>query len=488
MDDFALLSNYVRTGSQQDFAILVNRHANWVYSVCRRHAGDYMAEDVTQAVFATLARKAPRIRQGTSISGWLFKTACYACASARKIERRRCKHEQRAAAMNPEQMPLPASPDGQEILSQLDDALARLPERDRCVILLRFYQGLSHQAAAAVLGISPAAAQRRVSRGVEKLRARLENLPFVLSAGAFEQGLQNHLVITAPPHVISASISVAGAAPSAQAALIMKGALVMKQLYTVKLFGIAACLLALTGTAVWLVLPVHAAPPAPVVTVGKSATPPAPVVKAPAVEFHILADAATANADDLKTMESRLAPGGPGPQAQPGDTIRWIKVQHPEDFDRPGSPLQTQQWNGNHYMPVLVTPDASMDQSSTPGWNFVNAYSQTTSNGTQAVAFSFDARGTSLFDDLTTRWSNFVDHQNGLRDARTSLAIIFEGKIISAPHLNSPITGGSGIITSGGKGGMRDEEMKRLIDAIDATIPPTTEPSSAAVPSAPGTP
>jgi RNA polymerase sigma factor (sigma-70 family) len=473
MDDLELLAEYVRSGSQQHFATLVNRHVHWVYSVCRRQAGDYLAEDVTQAVFATLAHKAARIHPDTSISGWLFKTARYVSATARKIERRRREHERRAAAMYPSQTPPPDDQEWQQILPELDAAVARLPESDRRAILLRFYQGLSHQDAAAILGISPVAAQRRVSRAIEKLRTRLRHFPLIILPGAFEQTLQNHLVSTAPSNVVAASISVASAAPSAHAALIMKGTLIMKYLHTLQLVGIAACLLAVSGTGIWLMLPAPASHPTRV------AIQPAQVVKVAQVEFHIVADGITAGTVDLKAMESRLEPGGPGPQPQPGDTIRWIDVEHPEQFDHPGVPRETREWNGGRFLPVLITPDASMDQSSPPGWNFISA--RPNAQEGRAVAFSFDARGAKLFGDLTTHWYKLASQRKDLPTARARLAIILGDKIISAPRINSPITDGSGLITGGGRGGFTQEEMKRLIDAMDAgAVRPTTEPASPA--------
>jgi RNA polymerase sigma factor (sigma-70 family) len=489
MDDATLLANYVRTGSQQDFATLVNRHANWVYSVCRRHAGDALAEDVTQAVFATLARKAPDLGPDASISGWLFKTARYASATARKIEYRRRKHERRAAVMKSEQAPPPADQDWQQILPQLDDAVARLPKRDSRLILLRFYQGLSHQEAATLMGISPAAAQRRLSRAIEKLRARLTHFPLVLAPGALEHCLEHQVITTAPGHVVSASISVVSALPSAGAQLIMKGAIITKRLFILKLAAAAACLialLALAGTAVWRVLPANAAAPmtdAPqpdqqnIAASAADTSQLAQPMGVATVEFHIVADAVTTSDDDLTMMYTRLDPGGPGPLPQPGDTIRWIEVEHPQDFDRPGLPPETREWNGIHFLPVLFTPDASMDHSQTPGWSFVDAQESTANNGSRAVSVTFDPRGTKLFGELTTHWYDLAKQRKDIPNPRARLAIIVENKIISAPKLSGPLTSGSATITGGGKGGPTEEEMKRLMNAM---IPPTTEPSTAA--------
>src|SRR5512144_2735226 len=74
MDDSVLLSRYVESGCQESFEAIVTRHSGWVFSLSLRAVRDrHLAEDVTQAVFIILARKAPAIRHGTPLSAWLFK-------------------------------------------------------------------------------------------------------------------------------------------------------------------------------------------------------------------------------------------------------------------------------------------------------------------------------------------------------------------------------------------------------------------------------
>ena len=72
-DDAALLKAFAQGHSEPAFAELVQRHVDMVYSAARRQVrgDDALAEDVTQAVFATLAQKAASIRQGEAVAGWL---------------------------------------------------------------------------------------------------------------------------------------------------------------------------------------------------------------------------------------------------------------------------------------------------------------------------------------------------------------------------------------------------------------------------------
>jgi hypothetical protein len=222
--------------------------------------------------------------------------------------------------------------------------------------------------------------------------------------------------------------------------------------------------------------PAQGNPPQPTT---QPTTRPIPEVIAPAVEFHILADEITSDRVDLMRMNSRLQPGGIGPAPLPGDRIRWVEVQRVEDFDRPGKPRQTRDWHGCHFLPVLVTPDASMDRTSVPTWKIVSAYPAETGNGMRAVGFRLDYSGARRFGELTTRWHKYVSLRHDY--SRPRMAIIVQNKIVTAPSLNAPITGGSGLIASGANGGFSEKEMNQLIRDIEAdSVRPTSEPSIAA--------
>src|SRR4051812_45362641 len=98
MSDWELLRAYARDGSSESFAVLVRRHVAWVHGASVRQVGGdaHLAEDVTQAVFILLARRAGTLAEGTVLTGWLFNTVRYAAMEARRKRARRQKHEANA--------------------------------------------------------------------------------------------------------------------------------------------------------------------------------------------------------------------------------------------------------------------------------------------------------------------------------------------------------------------------------------------------------
>src|SRR3954454_10295465 len=101
-DDMALVREFAERNSEEAFATLVSRHVNLVYSVALQQVHDsHLAEEITQAVFIILARKAKSLAPKTVLSGWLCRTARYASANALKIQQRRERREQEAYMQSP---------------------------------------------------------------------------------------------------------------------------------------------------------------------------------------------------------------------------------------------------------------------------------------------------------------------------------------------------------------------------------------------------
>ncbi len=222
MDDGRLLRQYANQeagqGSQAAFSALVARHLDFVYSVCRREVGDAaLAEDVTQVVFLLLARKAPALRPGDSLTGWLFQTARFAARNARRRESVRRTREQEAGLEMLHQTGQADDALWDRISPTLNDALASLAGKDRKAVLLRFADGLSFPELGAALGTSEDAARMRLNRAVDRLRRFLAKTGVVVSSTGLVGLMADRTAQAAPAACKAAVAKIVGSAGGAAA-------------------------------------------------------------------------------------------------------------------------------------------------------------------------------------------------------------------------------------------------------------------------------
>lgn len=211
--DSLLLRRYAEHRDQAAFAELVRRHVDAVYSAAlRRLNGDtHLAEDVTQRVFAELARQSARVCDHPALTAWLYTTTRNQAANTVRAEQRRKALEQEAFTMSELNANEPSNADWDQIAPALDWAMDQLNEKDRVVVLLRYIDRKSFGSIAELLGVSEDAARMRVDRAVEKLRGMLARRGIVSSAAFLSAGLAQQCLTAAPPALAASATAAATA-------------------------------------------------------------------------------------------------------------------------------------------------------------------------------------------------------------------------------------------------------------------------------------
>ena len=213
--DQQLLQDYAERQSEAAFTQLVRRHVDLVHSAATRMSNDaHAAQDITQTVFVALAQNAVRLQHHPVLSGWLHTTARNLAAKSVRATVRRQNREQEAATMNEL---LATAPDvsWNEIGPHLDAAIGELTEPERNVVLLRYFERKTAGEIGVLLGINEDAAQKRVSRAVERLRKFFAKRGVSVGAGGLVVVISANAVQAAP---VGLAVTISAAALAGTAA------------------------------------------------------------------------------------------------------------------------------------------------------------------------------------------------------------------------------------------------------------------------------
>lgn len=190
-DDHALLRTFI-AGHQDAFAILLRRHERMVFSAALRILGDPgAAQDAAQQTFLLLARHVARVRPPVVIAGWLYHTARHQAETLSRSMQRR-KHRERLAADAAHPTATSLVPGWDELSSQIDAALAKLPTRLREAVVLCLLENQDRDLAATQLGCSPDALTNRLARALDQLRTHLSRPGRPVAAAALALLITQH--------------------------------------------------------------------------------------------------------------------------------------------------------------------------------------------------------------------------------------------------------------------------------------------------------
>jgi RNA polymerase sigma factor (sigma-70 family) len=285
-DDGRLLERFVRQRDEEAFAELVARHGPLVMGVCRRVVGIVQdAEDVFQATFLVLARKAKTIRNPESLSCFLHGVAYRLALKARADAERRRIHERKAASLDDSaEMDL----SWREVRGLLDEELQQLPEKQRLPLVLCYLEGLTQDEASRQLGWSRGTLKRRLEAGRDRLRVCLTRRGVTLGVGLFAAALtESSSRATVPIALRGATTRAAlqflidepAALAPTPAALLAEGALQSMLTTKAKLAAMLVLLFGCAVTAAGLAIP-KAPPEEPPKNKAEAPTPARPMEKA----------------------------------------------------------------------------------------------------------------------------------------------------------------------------------------------------------------
>jgi RNA polymerase sigma-70 factor (ECF subfamily) len=167
----------VATGNQQGqvcgrmnvddgaFEVLIRQHQRMIHSLCFRMTGSLAdADDLAQETFIHAYRHLDGFRAEAKFSSWLYRIAVNQCLNWQKRQARQQRlHQQWSEQVRDE-------PAGQEGGRQVQEALLKLHPKQRAVIVLTIYDGLTHAEAAEALGCSETTVSWRLFAARRKLK------------------------------------------------------------------------------------------------------------------------------------------------------------------------------------------------------------------------------------------------------------------------------------------------------------------------------
>jgi RNA polymerase sigma factor (sigma-70 family) len=247
--DKALLLRFVEKRDEGAFTALVRRHDLMVMGVALRllrHHQD--AEDVCQATFLLLAKKASTAAWRDSVANWLYEVAHRLSLKARQAAARRSAHEGKVLPKTPPDALAEIS--ARDLQRILDEELSRVPERYRSPLILCCLEGRTRDETARFLGIPLSTVISRLEEGREVLRRRLAGRGVPLSLALVGVTLQSEMARAALSATMARALSqvarqaLAGKAMtnvvSANVVALINGG--MKAMFVIKLKAVSAAL------------------------------------------------------------------------------------------------------------------------------------------------------------------------------------------------------------------------------------------------------
>lgn len=217
MIDRQLLERFVIRQDSAAFRDLVIRHSPAVLRACSRYLRDpHEVEDALQATFLILLRRAPSIRDPETLGCWLVGVARRVALRSRRQGILRSERERRWAGMPAESQEQDAPLE--EIRRVVREEMGKLPEVQRQSLALCYFEGLTHEQAAARLGWPVGTLKVRLVRARRQLRDRLDRRGVGLSVAFLLLLLRRDASASIAPEAVNSTVKAMTLAASGQIA------------------------------------------------------------------------------------------------------------------------------------------------------------------------------------------------------------------------------------------------------------------------------
>ena len=157
--------------------MLVRTYQQRVYWLARKMVIDHDdADDVTQEVFIKVHKAIDTFREDAQLYTWLYRIATNECLTFIKRKRRRFFHPiGDVAGELTEKIESSPTLAGDEIQKKLQRAILTLPDKQRLVFNLKYYEEMPYEQMAEVTGTSEGALKASYHHAVKKIEDFLKN-------------------------------------------------------------------------------------------------------------------------------------------------------------------------------------------------------------------------------------------------------------------------------------------------------------------------
>jgi RNA polymerase sigma-70 factor (ECF subfamily) len=168
-EDIQLVKAF-KNGDEKAFDRLFEKYQVSLYSLCYRYVrNDADARELVLDVFTKVYRNLTRFREHSKFFTWLYRIAVNTCISYKRKNRRR------DVPYSPEKGAENRLEEKVHMKVAIDDALTKLPKRQRLAFILHHYEGYTFEEVGRIMSITTGAAKAHNHHAIRKLRRFLKD-------------------------------------------------------------------------------------------------------------------------------------------------------------------------------------------------------------------------------------------------------------------------------------------------------------------------